>query len=307
MIQNSLNEKNKFDQLLKSSLCALFFSLFLSMSVRAAQAIAPPFPKEEILLEGLYLRSTEIDNDYPDTENFLSIHFNTQYSWGFRLAGIYHIENSEDRTLQWWHYTNQLIDNNYQIDELKGEGRTLVPYFYESDFDLVMYEFGRSLYFKDNVSIRLHGGIEYAYIHVGYSYNFTTNTTQSTHDFRDFYSFNGLGPRIGLELGFDFSSALSLDIAGAFASLAKWGNHEFENNQIDRRAGQPDRTIQTTIHEKIKGLLANLDADIQLSYTQHHSIGDVIYTGGLKGIMFMEDLEDMAKWGGIMFGMRWRY
>lgn len=258
--------------------------------------------KKGIFVDALYLRTIEIENNDPQSGAFLSLNFDTKHEWGFRLGGVSPFGDSADNKLYWWHYRNDFTDNNNTVDELKGEGATQVPYGYDSDFDLVMYELGRTLAFEDHASIRFHAGIEYAYIHVGYRYNYTTNTTQSTHNFREFFTYNGVGPRIGLELNYGFTPRVSLDLGGAISVLAKWGRHDLDRTQVDRRAGQPDRTISKKVSDSSDGVLVGADTNIVLDYTAQHRWGLVTYSGGLQGVIF---LEDMAKWGGFIFGIKW--
>lgn len=165
-----------------------------------------------------------------------------KWGLGFQVDGAYHFK-ANDLVVSWYHL-NTSHKGNFPIGYAfagNNDG------FYASDFkvaskwDEVDLELGQHLDLTENKLLRLHAGVEYAGIKNKF-YNVTLlhPTSVIAYTTKDMLSYNGFGPRLGLDLGYLFKERLELYLKMAGSLLfgeaqqhnSGYTNYPYPNNPI---------------------------------------------------------------------------
>lgn len=165
-----------------------------------------------------------------------------KWDWGFQLDGSFRF-HANDLAANWYHlYT-------------KHSGHFPVGYafsgnndgFYASDFqvstkwDEVDIEFGQYIQLTGNEILRVHAGAEFARIrNQFYNVPMLHPTSVVAYVTTDTLSYNGFGPRLGLDLGYMFKENLELYakmagtmlIGSAKQRNSGYQNYPYPNNPI---------------------------------------------------------------------------
>lgn len=251
-------------------------------------------------VNALYFRPDNITNDVEEKSDYILLDLKTDFQWGVGIAYDYNTPEGRDFKIEWLHYRNNQ-NNSLTANDIQGEGVTTVPYSYNSDFDFLYLEMGKWIDLNEDVLLRMHGGLAYAYIDVGQQYNFTTNTTQSTQTFKEDYLYHAVGARAGLELQFLFTPEFNVFIKTSMLALGRTGKHKYDAFRVIRNAGIVSISGLNE-NSPIQGALFGTDTSLALNYNQTSPSSDVIFTIGARGIVF---LADWAKWGGPFVGIKW--
>ncbi|CEK09482.1 Lpg1974 family pore-forming outer membrane protein [Legionella hackeliae] len=166
---------------------------------------------------GPYRSSDNITRYYPDV--------NTDWHWGFMLEASYHFNTGNDLNLNWYHWKND-IDYSYAGAFTPGFNAGLYGTTrFEPQWDAVNLEFGQHVDFGEFKDIRFHAGIQYARIK-----NETRSSGYIIPGALPFYlsidnTFNGLGPRVGMDMTYNFGNGLA--IFGNSAAAILVGDSKF--------------------------------------------------------------------------------
>ena len=154
------------------------------------------------------------------------------YGWGlgFMVEAAYHSERGEDLNLNWYHFNNtSTITRIYQTaNEAPEETVKLQP-----QWNALNAEFGRRINLDELQNLRFHFGAQYARIRTqskegpiflidGSLLVSQTETTES--------NFNGVGPRGGLDINYEFIDGFSVYGKGAVALLV--GSASFDTDRV---------------------------------------------------------------------------
>lgn len=157
-----------------------------------------------------------------------------KWGWGGQLYGAYHF-NANDLVFNWYHL------------KTRNQGHFPVGYafsgnndgFYASDFQVSTHwdeaevELGQKIQLSDNKLLRLHGGVEFARIkNQFYNVPMLHPTSVVAYSTNDTLSYNGFGPRLGIDIGYLFKEHLELyaKIAGSMLiGTAKQQNSGYQN------------------------------------------------------------------------------
>lgn len=157
------------------------------------------------------------------------------WNWGFKLEGAYHFATGNDFNVNWlhWNETNRellhVVQTSNPFDRFTSI--TIKP-----ELDAVNFELGQKIDLNGYKSIRFHGGLQYAHVQRSSRFALSGTITQrfddstgelllvpiiepiasiSTHNFK----FNGVGPRIGTDMSYDWSNAFGVYANGAMALI----------------------------------------------------------------------------------------
>ena len=263
--------------------------------------------------EALYLQPVLTGGDY----NYVAtntagrfIDYNTKWGWGFKLEGSYHFNTGNDTNLNWYHL-GKSATRNFATDYTLFDVATVVGTGSASTdpkWDAVNLEFGQHVDFGENKHIRFHGGAEYARIAnsttiastgtlnaVPYSFTFTRKPT-----------YNGFGPRLGADMGYDWGNGLGVYANGAAAVLV--GSSKLSSSFVD--------TTTTSYSVSKTTLVPELEAKLGIKYDYAMAQGDltldlgwmwVNYFNAHQGISATDLRVSEGDFGvqGLYFGLKW--
>lgn len=170
----------------------------------------------EVGASALYVQPIGIV-DYLGVANGSTLNnLNSDWSWGFNLEAAYHFNTGNDLNINWSHLDNNT--NDYPtVTDLHRLG---------IKWDAVNVEFGQFVDFSANSKVRYHGGVQYARISDTYAPVLGATTI---YDFNNTY--NGFGPRAGLDTSYMFGNGFGVYAKGALAILV--GTSKFSDNVAD--------------------------------------------------------------------------
>lgn len=179
-----------------------------------------------------YLGSTTQNTSTTYHEYFVSKKFN--YGMGFKLDAFYHFGTGKDGTLNWYHYNHHSLHtmmtgpDTISVYDTPFTGTVVTTL--KPKWDAVNLEFGQRIDIKTWGNVRFHGGLQYANIAMD---NITTGTGTYTNYGKlrtNYSSFEGIGPRVGADLSYDFWRGIALYLNSAGAVLS--GHNAFQRQAI---------------------------------------------------------------------------
>lgn len=148
--------------------------------------------------------------------------FSQDWGWGYQLEAGYHFLKGNDLNLNWSHYNN--ASSNQVTAAIAPSGVTWGGLVKSSPtWNAVNLEFGQRIDFDPSRNMRIHGGLGYAQVKT------EVRTTSSTMVVRDRNSsYNGVGPRLGLDANFLLTNNWNIYAKGAGALFV--GSKGFTDN-----------------------------------------------------------------------------
>ncbi len=162
--------------------------------------------------------------------------FDTDWDWGFMLEASYHFSNGNDINVNWYHYDETTDWNTTGFTLVTPFASPVGAYRYSlnPNWDAVNFEFGQTANFGEHKVIRFHGGLQYAHIEREHRYDLvsTTDTTITTRGrfFEKDEEFNGVGPRVGMDMAYHFGNGFAIYANGATALLVGENKHHIRYN-----------------------------------------------------------------------------
>ena len=256
---------------------------------------------------------------------------NTPYSWGFQVEGAYDFQNGKDLNLNWYRLRSSNSKNLASPTSIGSTFSTSDPVGISSPstvtnvkinslsvsnqtgWDMVNMEHGRLINIDEEFNARIHFGGEYSRVYQDSSFaNTGTSGARSTA-----YSlssnitavYNGFGPRLGLDLGYDTAVGLGFygkAAVGVLAGTAK--THLTQTNTTN---------INTGLSYSVSRVITTTDGRLGLSYGH-----DFLQSGALSvdaGWMWVNYLSPLVSQGsttgahnnnfgvqGVYFGAKWQ-
>ena len=257
---------------------------------------------------------------------------NNPWAWGFKLEGSYHFNTGNDVNLNWYHLdrTNNTLTalpdgssytNNSGI--AFGAGSS-VSASGKSQWDAVNLEFGQHVDFGEFTNIRFHGGLEYARI------NTTVNLNGSSAEhlarngttvliaagtpvaYSNNMNYNGVGPRLGSDMSYDWNNGLGVYANGAMAMLV--GTNKFTRNNTPGIGAAAPLSFSTA--GSTTTVNPELEAKLGATYTYAMAQGDltldigwmwVNYFGVQTSATAMQGVVAKSDFGvqGPFVGLKW--
>lgn len=300
-------KKNYSTYLLSIILMLCQSSIALSNALSTLKSLSDSYsfkPDTTFSIKGdvLYLRPSEFMPENSDTLGFPLFNIPVEYQPGFQLQANYQNNSYYEYFIQWLRYRNNQSNMTLRLDDLKSEGIHDVPYQYFSDFDFVNIAVGTSLYFKDDFSIFMYGGLEYAKFNTGYGFNYVASTTQSTASQESSYSRNNIGPLLGLILDYQFAQKFSIKIGASFAILYEMQKYFIDDHQVERNGGVVTSRSDINYTTKNDSSLIGTILDIGLGYRSKMKGDFLTVTAGFKSIIY---LTPTTNWGGGFVSAAW--
>lgn len=258
----------------------------------------------------LYLKPENFNDLGSDIPRDITFNLLTYLDWGFNLYGRHLLPGGRFSRLVWLHFKDakdetlieprQIVGND---PNLNGQGGT-VPYAYNSQFDIVEYEYGQLLNLTEHIHMRVHGGLEYVRAAVGYRFSaeVTSNNTLHQQNENAQLKFNGVGPRIGLDLAYDVFQGWTLGVETSLAILDRAGYLDTSESVVQSNGG-----VQFRQDLSFEDTLAGPVATFQLHFSVTHDFSafneHLSLSAGYASYLFM---TEWGSWGGLYVGAKWQ-
>ncbi|OGV28725.1 MAG: hypothetical protein A3E88_05135 [Legionellales bacterium RIFCSPHIGHO2_12_FULL_35_11] len=253
---------------------------------------------------------------------------NPKWGWGWMIEGSYHFNTGNDLNLNWWHVgTNRSGGFNGSatvavdlLDPPVSAATTTVNRAtakVSPKWDAVNLEFGQHVDFGENKSIRFHGGFEFARLTADTTFRMSGSSTTAAGATPSFSivstnspSYNGFGPRLGADAGYDWGNGLGIYAKGAMALLA--GTSKFSTTSTNVLT-----THSVTTNSSTNTVVPELEGKLGANYTYAMAQGDITLDVGWMWINYFNtirsqshqllDAPDVGDFGlqGVYFGLKW--
>ncbi|STX29209.1 outer membrane protein [Legionella beliardensis] len=223
------------------------------------------------------------------------------FDWGFRLEGSFHFNTGNDLNVNWvrWHedFENRLtpipgtvlVPGAPEINTISLATR----YYSNTDFDSVNAEFGQHVDFGEFKDIRFHAGAQYAQIKSRFRANQVISGAppefadlNGSDSLTDTLKFNGGGPRLGLDMMYNWGNGFAIYGKGAVAALV--GETKYYNNSpFSDEDGNRSRPVRSSY----TGLVPELDAKLGAAYTFPLAQGNLTLDVGYMVVNYFNPLH----------------
>lgn len=232
------------------------------------------------------------------------------WNWGFKLEGSYHFSTGNDLNLNWYHWKNG-TDFAFAGTSLTGlaaaatGGAEITP-----QWDAVNLEFGQLANFGEFDSIRFHYGLQWAQVQTTTA-AFTTVPVVVAAAVQD--KFNGVGPRLGMDMQYNFNNGFAVYGNGATALLI--GNNKF-NSAVVAPAfpGVAGITSLATVG-KNNVVVPELEGKLGVKYSYAMPQGELVLDAGWMWVNYFNAQHTISVFGtvnegsfavnGPAFGAKW--
>jgi len=243
------------------------------------------------------------------------------YNWGFQIEGSYHFNTGNDLNINWYHLSKSsqaflgaqpastfAFPTGVATTELTAASLSTDP-----KWDAVNIEFGQHVDFGDNKAIRFHGGAQYARLAnktttssistfrgtlVGDATGYAQTTTYSP-------TYNGFGPRLGMDMSYDWGNGLGIYANGATAILA--GTRSFTATYADNLGN----AASSFNNNSRTAIVPAVDAKLGATYTYAMAQGDLTLDAGWMWTNYFNvranvngDVSDFGLQGPFV-GLKW--
>jgi hypothetical protein len=281
----------------------------------------------------LYLQTSASPNfgAYSFVQNTSAFNYNVNpnWNWGFQLEAAYDYHTGNDLNLNWYHYQNSnssalsaplsfqnvhVLQNDYQtINVTQNTANT------NNKWDQVNMELGKTIDVGDIDQFRVHGGFNFSRVSKSAVINVHTIGTdsvinmidrQNSYDYASTY--NGFGPRLGLDLNHKVYSGIRVYADGAATLLAGHNNASFVYNEIAKGYGAG--TFQTNNYLNQSVVVPELDAKVGVNYQHTLSQGLLTLDVGWLWANYFQSFNiqstvisgnDNFGIQGLYFGLKW--
>jgi hypothetical protein len=290
------------------------------------------FGAQALYLQPTYLGQAYDGNTVNLTNQSASFQKTNPWAWGFQIEGSYHYNTGNDINLNWYHLDRSrntlvpvgvgqtFVDTNSQV----WGSNSSVSINGSSKWDAVNLEFGQHIDMGEFTNLRLHGGLEFARVKNSTTLNgslgadnfngFTTNAegtlglipTGTAQQDTSSSTFNGVGPRVGSDLGYGWNNGLSVYAKGAMSMLV--GTSKVTTTRAVAIDGIGSLSASSTT------VSPELEAKLGATYTYAMAQGDLSLDLGWMFVNYFNVLSDATGSGvvrsdfglqGPFLGLKW--
>ncbi len=269
--------------------------------------------------DALYLQPSTTLNGYTYIEGVTKtsgelVRYPNPWAWGVYLEGFYHYGVGSDVNLNWSHFSHSSHQayqdaSFYFATPLADDQLTAKS---DPRWDSVHFELGQSIALSEHKHVRLHGGFEYARFDNTATFNIENALANDYHS--SVTTYNGFGPRLGIDLYYSSDYGLGVYSKGAMSILA--GTTQFNTvQQLTEFTGG----ILATLRDSIAGgsIVPVLEGKLGATYAYRVPQGDLMFDLGWLwvdyfnvGNNFVTAVPDVFTGDftlqGVYFGLKWR-
>lgn len=229
------------------------------------------------------------DNSFENSTAFIAN--DPDWSWGFKLEGLYKFNTGNDLNLNWSHLANHHT-RTYAINRISLVEHGNIPTDTVSitpRWDAVNLELGQDVNFSLMTSIRFHGGIQYANIQSKKA-EFGVAADLDPSILRDeTLSFSGVGPRAGFDLSHNFSNGFSLYVQSAAALLTGMDKYKGVVEGIDGGGAIPHDVFRILPSSASKRIVTpEFEAKLGLNYSYSMPQGNLLLDLGYMWVNYLD-------------------
>lgn len=254
-------------------------------------------------------------------------------SWGFRLEGSYITESKKDLNVNWYHLSGKnTVTNindinaptNYGFRQLGTETHSIKP-----KWDAVNIELGQQIEIKFLKMLRLYGGAQFVNIKAstsldGYDSFVGFSSLNDYHTAKASTTYNGFGPRIGVDFIYPVINNLSVSVN--FASAVLGGKSNFSRFYVDNYVSSPGFPSNSTAN-RTSVVVPELEGKLGANFNKQFSLGLIGLDVGYMWLTYINPLlfsqwkpvgnnqtlnvanmvnsESNFTLNGIYFGLKW--
>ena len=269
--------------------------------------------------QALYLQTNapiSQSNSGVTTLNGQNINFEQPWNWGFRIEAAYRYSKANDVNVNWSHInqsSQRTSTGPFVVDQLythpTGDSVSLTN---NPTWDNVNIEVGQHLILNDNKMARFHGGVEY--VRITSTNTRTINSTSSSSFYNDTRkeSYNGFGPRIGVDFNYSVNQSINFYVNTAAGLLAGQGNSTL--NDANTSLGL---TTTTSGSNSMTVVVPELEGKLGVQYNYALAQGNLIADAGWLWINYFNGQSTYVigqqnvtpqdfSLQGLYFGLKWQ-
>ncbi len=233
----------------------LFFIIALACWCGFSYAGTVGTPTEatyEVGGEALYLQPNygnlnvhALKNVEPQLTTFSN--FNLPYTWGFDIWAGYYFNQENDVRLVWYNLTGSGSRFEGNVVTTTDVELSNSSTFTNTQWNAVYLDLGQQVNAFSRALLRIYGGIAYVNIDTSWDGTAMAGTTPGESRFHNLRVFNGVGSRVGADVGFKLTDRLRVynDVTLAMFAGTKRSGASFENLRTPTREG----AIHTVVPE----------------------------------------------------------
>jgi hypothetical protein len=267
---------------------------------------------------------------------FDNLQSDTNWGWGFQLEASYHYSTGNDMNVNWWRLhpgttTHTLGQDTLIYDYNPTQDRIYYADSYVSNtpaWDQVNIEFAQHIDFGEHKFARIHGGMNWSRVAYSSAYYRHYQFNDQNHYTNGYYTsstrvYNGFGPRVGMDLNYEWGNGFGVYGKGALSVLA--GTSKFSTNYTFLNSTDPDTVIGLghVAAASNPRVIGELDSKLGLMYNVMLAQGDLSLDVGWAFAQYIGfgvgsagkntptgaagTTENHANFGiqGLYFGMKW--
>jgi hypothetical protein len=272
------------------------------------------------------------------TQTFFPAGTGQGWNWGWELEAARHFDSGRDINLNWYHlkgnktlnYGPGSIQTRWYVSGNPEEGPSY-PYAKVNQisgsnankWDMVNLELAQNLSINQNTWARLYLGVDYsrvgadsyAYINDNIIGLLITSNTNYNLNYNQNSTFNGFGPRTGVDLGYNMNCGFRFYGGGALGILA--GTAKTFYNHTVEATNNPNQPLPFSgaRYYNVAKVVAEIDGRLGATYSYQMSYGEISLDAGWMWVNYISALASQSAANGangnnfgiqgLYFGAKW--
>ncbi|WP_133136100.1 Lpg1974 family pore-forming outer membrane protein [Legionella rowbothamii] len=229
---------------------------------------------------------------YPRGDNDIYNGLGGQWGWGFQLEASYLFNTGNDVTLKWYHLDG--ANGSLKFNPFGEFDPLNVRLALKTQWDAVNGEMGQFVTLSRDVNYRFHGGFQFARLKntmdarvafilpADFLALVDADSIPAPQNLNYTTSFNGFGPRTGIDMDYILADGFSLYAKAATALLV---------GSIKSHARGLAEPL-TSVHSSYSAIVPELEASVGLTYSYPTKRGDFLFDLGYLWVNYFNPLRN---------------